>query len=73
MIEEAIKEIEKQIEMNIIQEQNIKTWCREKGVAESVREQLCEKIRVLNYIKETLIERRTKDGCIQYRGNEEII
>ena len=58
MIDEAIKEIEKQIEMNIIQEQNIKTWCREKGVAESVREKLYEKIRVLQYILNKLTEEK---------------
>lgn len=58
MIDEAIKEIEKQIEMNIIQEQNIKTWYREKWVAESVREKLYEKIRVLQYILNKLTEEK---------------
>lgn len=56
MIEEAISLIEKQIEMNIIQEQNIKTWAREKSVADSVRKQLYEKIRVLQYIENILKE-----------------
>lgn len=61
MLEEAIELIEKQIDMYKLQEQNIKTWCREKPVAESVREKLYENIRVWNYIYDILEKEKTND------------
>ena len=59
MLEEAISLIEKQIEMNKIQEQNIKTWAREKSVADCVRNELYENIRVLQFIHNIL---KNKEG-----------
>lgn len=59
MLEEAINLIEKQIDMNKIQEQNIKTWAREKSIAESVRNQLYENIRVWQFIHNIL---KNKEG-----------
>lgn len=61
MLEEAINLIEKQIEMNKIQEQNIKTWAREKSVADCVRNELYENIRVWQFIHNILEKEKTND------------
>ncbi len=58
MKKEAIKLIKKQIDMNIIQEQNIKTWCREKPIAKKVKDNLYENIKVLQYILNVLTKEK---------------
>lgn len=58
MLIEAINLIKKQIDMNKIQEQNIKTWAREKSIADCVRNELYENIRVLQYILNRLTEEK---------------
>lgn len=54
MLEEAIKIIEKQRDMYIIQEQNITTHARKRKIENKVKKQLEKEIKIRKYILDIL-------------------
>lgn len=62
MLEKAIKLIEKQIDLYIIQEKNITTKARKQTVENKVKKALREEIAVRQYILKTLLSERQKNS-----------
>lgn len=62
MLEKAIKLIEKQIDLYIIQEKNITTKARKQTVENKVKKALREEIAIRQYILKTLLSKRQENS-----------
>lgn len=62
MLEKAIKLIEKQIDLYVIQEKNITTKARKQTVENKVKQALREEIAIRQYILKTLLSKRQENS-----------